>query len=95
MPSRYYRVGFDPEAWSRWFPGEPATEDAERDERARRLREAERPIVDDLKRAGVSVSSVRDLVNTSVPYPDALPILLAHLKRGGYPERVMESLGPR
>lgn len=67
--------------------------EAEREERARALREAERPIVEDLDAAGVSVSSVWDLVNTSVPYPDALPILLAHLKRGGYPERVMESLG--
>jgi hypothetical protein len=67
--------------------------EAERQERVRLLREAERPIVADLNGAGVSVSSVWDLVNTAVPYPDALPILLAHLKRGGYPERVMESLG--
>ena len=67
--------------------------EAEREERARLLREAERPIVKDLNAAGVSVSSVWDLVNTSVPYPDALPTLLAHLERGGYPERVMESLG--
>jgi hypothetical protein len=67
--------------------------EAEREERARALREAERPIVEDLDAAGVSVSSVWDLVNTSVPYPDALPILLTHLKRAGYPERVMESLG--
>ena len=29
----------------------------------------------------------------SVPYPDALPIVMAHLERGGYPEHVMESLG--
>jgi hypothetical protein len=67
--------------------------EAKREERARLLNEAERPIVADLNGSDVSVSSVWDLVNTSVPYPDALPILLAHLKRGGYPERVMESLG--
>lgn len=67
--------------------------EAEREERARRLREAEAPIVAELDGAGVSVSSVWDLVNTSVPYPDALSILLSHLKRGGYPEPVMESLG--
>jgi hypothetical protein len=67
--------------------------EAERSERVRALREAEQPIVADLNRAGVSVVSVWDLVNTSDPYPVALPILLDHLERGGYPDRVMESLG--
>lgn len=65
----------------------------ERRIRAELLREAERPIVMDLHTAGLQVDSVWDLVNTSDPYPEALPILVAHLKRGGYPERVMESLG--
>jgi hypothetical protein len=65
----------------------------ERRERADRLREAEKPIIADLRAAGLEVDSVWDLVNTSVPYPAALPILLKHLERGGYPERVMESLG--
>lgn len=67
--------------------------EAEREERVRLLRAAEIPIVEDLNAVGVSVSSVWDLVNTSVPYPDALPILLSHLERGEYPDRVMESLG--
>jgi hypothetical protein len=67
--------------------------DEEINERAAVLREAERPIVDDIRRAGYDVSSVWDLVNTSEPYPDALPILLDHLKQGGYPDRVMESMG--
>lgn len=67
--------------------------EAERQVRADRLREAERPIVSDLNRVGVAVGSVWDLVNTSEPYPGALPVLLQHLERGGYPERVMESLG--
>jgi hypothetical protein len=67
--------------------------EAERRAMAERLREAERPIVADLNAAGVTVDSVWDLVNTSDPYPDALPILLDHLERGGYPNRVMESLG--
>lgn len=57
------------------------------------LREAESPIISDLQRVGIQVSSVWDLVNTSEPYPDALPVLLEHLERGGYPERVMEGLG--
>lgn len=57
------------------------------------LREAERPIVADLRAAGSDVNSVWDLVNTSEPYPEALPVLIAHLERGGYPDRTMESLG--
>lgn len=32
-------------------------------------------------------------MNTAEPYPDALPGLIEHLERGGYPDRVMESLG--
>jgi hypothetical protein len=67
--------------------------DAELAAQADALTAAERPIVADLEHAGVAVASVWDLVNTSVPYPDALPILLPHLERGGYPDRVMESLG--
>lgn len=67
--------------------------EAERQERVQELRLAEQPIVADPRAAGVEVGSVWDLVNTSDPYPDALPILLNHLQRGGYPDRVMESLG--
>jgi len=61
--------------------------------RAGALRAAEQPIVTDLREAGVEVTSVWDLVNTSEPYPAALPVLLKHLQLGGYPDRVMESLG--
>jgi len=64
-----------------------------RQELARQLREAEQPVVMDLREVGIQVDSVWDLVNTSESYPTALPVLLAHLERGGYPERVMESLG--
>ncbi len=67
--------------------------EAERQERARRLRDAEQSVVADLRSAGVQVDSVWDLVNTSDPYPAALPVLVEHFERGGYPERVMESLG--
>lgn len=83
----------------RQLEGDPAFEarveadKAQREERVRLLSAAELPIVEDLNAVGASVSSVWDLVNTSVPYPDALPVLLAHLERGGYPDRVMESLG--
>lgn len=67
--------------------------EAERQERARQLEEAERPIVADVRAAGVPIDSVWDLINTSAPYPAALPVLMDHLERGGYPRRVMESLG--
>jgi len=67
--------------------------EAEQQARVGALRAAEQPIVADLRKAGVEVVSVWDLVNTSEPYPSALPVLLAHLERGGYPDRVMESLG--
>jgi len=67
--------------------------DAELAERESVLREAEQPIVADLRAEGVDVESVWDLVNTAEPYPAALPVLMEHLERGGYPERVMESLG--
>lgn len=68
-------------------------DEAERQVRVQELGLAERPIVADLLKAGVEVDSVWDLVNTSVPYPAALPILLKHLQLGGYPDRVMESMG--
>jgi len=67
--------------------------DADRQIRVQELRRAEQPIVADLRAVGVAVDSVWDLVNTSEPYPNALPVLLSHLERGGYPDRVMESLG--
>ena len=64
-----------------------------RREQVQRLRDAEQPIVAGLRDVGVQVDSVWDLVNTADPYPTALPVLMEHLERGGYPERVMESLG--
>jgi hypothetical protein len=60
---------------------------------AQELDRAEKPIVADLRNVGVDVDSVWALVETSVPYPDALPVLLKHLMLGGYPDRVMEDLG--
>lgn len=51
------------------------------------LRDAERPLLEELHLLGVNVDSVRDLVNTAHPYPEALPILTEHLERP-YPDRV-------
>jgi hypothetical protein len=67
--------------------------EAVRQARVAKLRKAEQPIVSDLRGVGVDVNSVWDLVNTAVPYPAALPVLLKHLEKGGYPDMAMESLG--
>jgi hypothetical protein len=67
--------------------------EAELQSRVQALRTSEQPIVQDLRRVGVEVTSVWDLVNSPQPYPAALPVLLEHLERGGYPDRVMASLG--
>ncbi|HKY16329.1 MAG TPA: hypothetical protein VJM33_15490 [Microthrixaceae bacterium] len=67
--------------------------DAELQERVTGLRAAEQPIVAELRAADVEVDSVWDLVNTSEPYPAALPVLMDHLERGDYPDRVLEGLG--
>ena len=66
--------------------------EAERQVRVQEYRRAEQPIVAELRSVGVEVDSVWDLVNTSNPYPDALPVLLKHLQQGGYPDRVMEGI---
>jgi hypothetical protein len=54
-------------------------------------RAAEAPLVAELQAAGYDVDSVWDLISTTVPYPDALPILVDHLSRD-YPDRVREGI---
>jgi len=61
--------------------------------RQEEFRRAQQPIVADLRASGTMVDSVWDLVKTSEPYPAALPILLEHFERGGYPDPLMESIG--
>ena len=56
-------------------------------------RAASSSILKDLADVGLHLSSIWELVNTSEPYPEALPILMAHLEQGGYPSRVMEGIG--
>jgi hypothetical protein len=60
-------------------------------ERTSILRKAEQPLVQALRAVGEDVTSVWDLVNTSRPYPKAIPVLLAHLKKA-YPGRVREGI---
>lgn len=75
------------------FVREDARRAAMFEARAEELRSAEVPIVNDLRSAGVEVSSVWDLVNSPNDYDDALPILVQHLSTRAYPDRVRESLG--
>lgn len=52
---------------------------------------AEVPLVDALRSTGLEVRSVWDLVNTTAPYPEAIPVLFEHLHKS-YPERVTEGI---
>jgi len=78
----------DPAFRARWAEIHARRERLEAESRA-----AQRPILEDLARHGVEVSSVWDFVNTSEPYHEALPVLMDHFERGGYPSGVMEGLG--
>ncbi len=71
-------------------------DDAAIDERGEAEREAvltaaERPLVDDLRRAGVQVSSAWDLVESRRIDERAVPVLLQHLSRP-YPEVIREGI---
>jgi hypothetical protein len=62
-----------------------------REEWSARLRVEEEPILIDLRAVGWDVNSVWDLVNTSIPYPEAIPILLKHLTQP-YSDRIKEGI---
>jgi hypothetical protein len=75
-------------------------QEQERQERVGEWREAEQPLVAELRAAGFAVESAWDLFNRKEPwntaedphpYTEALPILLEHLKRP-YPDRVREGV---
>lgn len=73
------------------FVAKRALEEEERQKRAAEWHEAEKPLVEELRKAGFEVGSAWDLVNTAVPYEKALPILLNHLQEA-YPDRVREGI---
>ncbi|MBX3024665.1 hypothetical protein KF840_07130 [bacterium] len=66
-------------------------QEEDRQRHAAEWQRAEAPLVEDLAKVGVHVSSAWDLVNSSAPYPRAVPVLLDHLTRN-YPERVREGI---
>ncbi|WP_392507564.1 hypothetical protein ACF3NT_11535 [Naumannella halotolerans] len=61
-------------------------------EKAAEYSAEERPVVEKIRAAGVNVDSVWDLVNTDVPYPSALPILVSELESGQYSDRLREGI---
>jgi len=73
------------------YQAEIKRQDEELARKAAEWRRAEAPLVEELRGAGFEVESAWDLVNTSTPYPAALPILLEHLGRP-YPDRVREGI---
>lgn len=76
------------------FQARERAEEERRLAREREQNEIERPLVADLEEVGAPVTeSVYDLVNTSEPYPQALPVLMRHLEAGGYPPVIMEGIG--
>jgi len=66
--------------------------EAESKQRDAEYRKAEVPLLDALSQVGLSVKSVWELVNTSAPYPAAVPILLDHFERP-YPDGIREGIG--
>lgn len=48
-------------------------------ERVAQHRREQAPIVADLHQVGVEVEALPDLIKRSVPYPDAIPVILRHL----------------
>lgn len=80
------KLSADPE-----FVAKRARDEEERQKREAEWCSAEAPLVEELRAAGVVVKSVWDLVNSTAPYPAALPILLNHVQRS-YPAAVREGI---
>ena len=65
---------------------------ASRLERRRKSIAAQTPILRELRNAGYNVASIYYLSTNYEKYSDALPIILKHLERGGYPGPIMGHL---
>ena len=79
--------------WMRRLAPRLRQSDVERLARADAVRAAEQPILADLRAAGVTATSLLELVNAPERDPAALPVLLENLEHGGYPDQLMERLG--
>lgn len=56
-----------------------------------RSHDEQAPLLKDLKKCGFDVYSVWDLVNTGKSYPEAIPVLIRHL-RGNYDAKTREGI---
>jgi hypothetical protein len=74
----------------KWVAAQEA-EERETDERCQEWARAEAPLVKELRRVGIDVESVSDLVSTAEPYPEALPVLLKHITRP-YPPDIRQAI---
>ena len=73
-----------------WVAAQAASE-AARLQLEAEYRHAQRPLLADLRAAGYAVDDVWDLVNTTAPYIDAVPILIRHLGQP-YPAAVRDGI---
>lgn len=60
--------------------------------RAERIGREEESLVREIGEAGLGIDSVWDLVNTREPYPEAVPVLLRHLKKDDYHPAIREGI---
>jgi hypothetical protein len=58
-----------------------AKQEAEQEARKRRSKEEQALLLADLRRVGYRLETVWNLVNTADSYPEAIPVLLDHIKR--------------
>lgn len=68
-----------------------ARREEERQRRESDMRLAEAPLVEELRKVGITLASVWDLVNSTKDYTKGLPILLDNLQRP-YPSSVLEGI---
>jgi hypothetical protein len=74
------------------YRAEVERQEAERQARVDRERQAEQPLVEDLRRLGLNVNSVWDLHKVPDSRPRAIPVLLDHITRD-YPDGVLMGIG--
>lgn len=77
----------DPE----WVAQEEARE-RWREKQAEKFAREEAPILREIAENGLIIDSIADLVNTREPYPEAIPVLLRHLKKGDYSPDIRDTL---
>lgn len=65
--------------------------DEERERKSKSLTQNELPLLVDLRKAGIDIDSVWDLVQTKNDYKDAVPVLMEHITRPYY-TRIQEGI---